>query len=159
MKLNVATFVILCGLVLSSTAAAKSPKSAPDLPASTSNGGPIDVIVQFASTVSDETYGRIARRGGQLKQAFPGVGSAVFSVPAAVADEIADDADVLYVSPDRPVEALLDVTNATVGAPLARGSGWDGTGVGIAIIDSGVQDAKDRICCKIRQLPFGRVVG
>jgi len=50
---------------------------------------------------------------------------------------------VQYVSPNRPVSGSLDITAQTVGANLAWASGWDGTGVGIAVIDSGVAAKAD----------------
>src|SRR5581483_6552516 len=55
----------------------------------------------------------------------------------------ADDPDVAYVSPNRPVTAASDYAEATVGADVAQSYGWDGNGIGVAIIDSGISDHPD----------------
>jgi len=38
---------------------------------------------------------------------------------------------------------MLDYANPAVNANIARQYGWDGTGVGIALIDSGLQGRPD----------------
>ena len=53
------------------------------------------------------------------------------------------DPDVVYISPDRAVTASLDYTQPTVGANLALQAGFDGSGVTIALIDSGLQGRPD----------------
>jgi serine protease AprX len=50
---------------------------------------------------------------------------------------------VTYISLDRSVAGTLDYTAAAVDAPLAWSYGLDGTGVGIAVIDSGVYSHPD----------------
>jgi len=57
--------------------------------------------------------------------------------------ELASDDEVVRISPDRPVKALLDYAAPTVGADLAWQSGWDGSGIGVAVIDSGINPALD----------------
>src|SRR5207244_6794026 len=53
-------------------------------------------------------------------------------------DALADDPDVVYISPDRRLSGSLDNTAAAVNAKVAWQSGWDGTGIGVAVIDSGI---------------------
>jgi serine protease AprX len=53
------------------------------------------------------------------------------------------DPSVLYVTPNRPLKGTLDVTDQTVNAPLAWKFGWDGTGVGVAVVDSGITVKND----------------
>jgi len=62
----------------------------------------------------------------------------VFTVPALMVPIIAKLPGVKYVSPDRPVVRHLDLTTATVGSTLANHLGWTGAGVGVAVIDSGI---------------------
>ncbi len=54
-----------------------------------------------------------------------------------------------YVSPDRRIAGSLEYAAPTVGGDIAFQSGWTGSGVGVAIIDSGVAgsipDLKSRI--------------
>jgi serine protease AprX len=42
------------------------------------------------------------------------------------------------MSPNRALSGTLDVTTQTVGANAAWQSGWNGTGVGVAVVDSGI---------------------
>jgi serine protease AprX len=46
--------------------------------------------------------------------------------------------EVRYVTPDRPVRGALEFAVPTIGADLALRAGWDGEGVSIAVIDSGI---------------------
>ena len=56
---------------------------------------------------------------------------------------LSNQSNVNYISLDRQVGPLLDISAPTVGADLAWRSGWDGTGVGIALIDSGIASHPD----------------
>ena len=51
---------------------------------------------------------------------------------------VLDPENVKYVSPNRVTKGSLDITTATVNANVAWGLGYTGTGVGVAVIDSGV---------------------
>src|SRR5262249_49811764 len=48
-----------------------------------------------------------------------------------------------YVSPNRTNTRFLDITAATVNAPFAWNLGYDGAGIGVAIVDSGVYQHDD----------------
>jgi serine protease AprX len=63
----------------------------------------------------------------------------VAEVPDAALDQLADYPAVAAVRLDRPVEGTMERTGATTGATWARAHlGVDGSGVGVALIDSGV---------------------
>ena len=78
-----------------------------------------------------------------MKLSLDGINGALYSMPAGAAVELSDDPDVLYVSPDRPVQGALDDAEPTTNANIAFQSGWDGKGIGIALIDSGVTARPD----------------
>ena len=69
---------------------------------------------------------------------------------AAVAD-LANDPDVIFISPDRPLRgagtgsptAVIDHHTDAINAPAAWAQGLDGTGVGVAVIDSGIGASSD----------------
>jgi len=68
----------------------------------------------------------------------------VAEIPNAALDTLASRPLIRAVSLDRPVSGTLERTGATVGATWARENfGVDGTGVGVAIIDSGVTSWHD----------------
>jgi serine protease AprX len=64
---------------------------------------------------------------------------------------LAADPDVAYIAPDRALysttngspTAVLDYHTDTVNAPVAWAQGLDGTGIGVAVIDSGIIDIPD----------------
>src|SRR4051812_37219198 len=97
---------LILAAIFASLCVAKSPKVSLDLPEA-SHFGRIDVIVQFNQTLSPELHGKVERKGGVLQRELGLIRAAVYSVPADVAASIADDPEVDYVSPDRPVQALL----------------------------------------------------
>ena len=65
-------------------------------------------------------------------------------IPDSALEQLASCAEVKTVSLDRRVQGTLERTGATVGASWVRDKlGFDGTGVGVAIIDSGVTNWHD----------------
>lgn len=107
---------------------------------------PVDVIVQFKDKPDSGRYKFLAANGGTFKskRAVKHVKSvAVRLSPAALAVLEARD-DVAYVSPDRPLRRAADVAAPAVLADIAAQQyGLDGSGVGVAVIDSGVSDHPD----------------
>ena len=56
---------------------------------------------------------------------------------------LADDSEVVHISPDRKVKGLLDLTADAVNASTAWVSGWTGKGITVAVIDSGISNHPD----------------
>src|SRR6266568_1555832 len=56
---------------------------------------------------------------------------------------LSKDPNIKYVSLDRPLKGAMNYAASAVGADLARSLGYDGSGVGVAVIDSGVNAAAD----------------
>lgn len=102
------------------------------------------VILTAASlaTNSDATN-RIARWGGQVKQINLATGTIVVEIPRKKVVALLNDAAIDYVSPDRTVNSTghIDTTTGTTSARSLAGllSEYDGSGVGIAVIDSGIE--------------------
>ena len=123
-------------------------KLAPDLRNSPA-GALADVIVQFRSTPANSDIADLAARGAKLKMRFKNVPAALVSLPPAALSAIASLPFVRYVSPDRRIAGSLEYAAPTVGGDIAFQSGWTGSGVGVAIVDSGVAgdhpDLKSRI--------------
>src|SRR6266581_3823305 len=102
------------------------------------SGGTVDVIIQFNQTPTDAHHQKVQNKGGVLKTKLDFIKGAHYSVPVESLDAIADDPDVTYISPDRRLSGALDQTAAAVNAQAAWQAGWDGTGIGVAVIDSGI---------------------
>src|SRR6266699_5170717 len=102
------------------------------------NGATVDVIIQFTQTPTDAHHQKVQAKGGVLKTKLDFIKGAHYSVPVEALDALADDPDVVYISPDRRLSGSLDNTAAAVNAKVAWQSGWDGTGIAVAVIDSGM---------------------
>jgi serine protease AprX len=86
----------------------------------------------------------MANLGGLRRRSLDLVRGGVFNLPVSAIQALANDPGVLYVSPDRPVQMTgADEYEATVGGDAAQSYGWDGTGVSVAVIDSGISDHPD----------------
>src|SRR6266571_1032851 len=107
------------------------------------SGGTVDVIIQFNQTPTAAHHQKVQNKGGVLKTKLDFIKGAHYSVPVESLDALADDPDVAYISPDRRLSGALDQTAAAVNANVAWQSGWDGTGIGVAVIDSGINDHPD----------------
>src|SRR6266478_156178 len=107
------------------------------------DGATVDVIIQFNQTPTDAHHQKVQSKGGVLRTKLDFIKGAHYSVPVDALDALADDPDVVYISPNRPVRGSLDHAVSAVNGDLAYASGWDGTGIGIAVIDSGVSSIYD----------------
>ncbi|HTT18940.1 MAG TPA: S8 family serine peptidase, partial [Candidatus Sulfotelmatobacter sp.] len=108
----------------------------------------VDVIVQYRVTPTSAHYAKMASRGGLVKAKLHGIRAAAFRIPASAIPLLEKDPDILYVSPDRPVQlhsiADYEPYTATVMATAAAQQyALDGTGIGVAVIDSGIADHPD----------------
>jgi len=82
--------------------------------------------------------------GAQFKGEFGAVSGASVRISVKELDHLLKDDKVLYVSPDRPNKPMWDDAPPPVNASVARQNyGVDGTGIGIAVIDSGVYQHDD----------------
>jgi serine protease AprX len=101
------------------------------------------VIVQTREGVSAAEIIRACQ--GTPGRRFPTLSAQVAEVPDATLEALASHPDVTAVSLDRGVRgALQPRMRATVGATwVAERLGFDGTGVGVAIVDSGVAASHD----------------
>jgi len=107
------------------------------------HGGTVDVIIQFKQTPTNAHHQKVHNKGGALKTNLDFIKGAHYSVPVEALDALANDPDVAYISPNREVRRSLDHAVSAVNADLAYASGWDGTGIGIAVVDSGVTSNYD----------------
>ena len=129
-------------LLLGSIGWGKDDRLSPDLKALHS-AGPVEVIVQFKVAPAQKHRDRIAAQGGVVRQHLSAVKGLLVSLPASRLKLLSNDPEVAYVSPDRPITKQMN--NAAVGvlANYAWNLGLDGTGVAVAVIDSGVHNVHD----------------
>lgn len=144
-------FLTVCSLILScSLAFPESAKVSKDLEGKNTSE-PVDVIVQYHRAPTALNHQKVLSRGGTFKRELGLINGRVYTVPAWAIKDLADDPDVVYVSPDRPLRgttngnptAVNDFHTGTINAPAAWAQGLNGTGVGVAIIDSGMINIPD----------------
>ena len=103
----------------------------------------VNVIVQFNLPPSSQDLGAIGQLGGQEQADLGLIQGKLYSIPAAALNGIAHNPHIAYISPDRVVSGMLDYANGTIGAQTAFSSGLMGSGVGVAVIDSGISNQTD----------------
>src|SRR5439155_4429516 len=112
---------------------------APDLP----NSSTVDVIVRFTNPPT-KTELQVLGSYGQLKKVFNNVSAGeVLLSPAQIPTLLANNPNIAYISPNRTTTGSLDITTSTVNAVFAWSLGYDGTGVSVAVIDSGIASHDD----------------
>src|ERR1041385_3763834 len=105
--------------------------------------GTVDVIIQFKQTPKGHVS-EMASQGGRLKFLFEHINGAAYRISVKELAWLEKHPDVAYVSPDRPTKVASDDDIPAVMGDVARQQyGLDGTGVGIAVIDSGVFNHDD----------------
>jgi serine protease AprX len=115
-----------------------SAKLSPDAQKATAAGQPVQVIVQWNVPTGTATRTLIQALGGSVVQEFQVIHAGTYLIPANTLSQLENDAEVKYVSLDRPIKSKLDYSAAAVNASAAINAGWNGAGVGVAIIDSGI---------------------
>ncbi len=100
---------------------------------------------------------RVKELGGEVGKLFRNVDVMVLQLPLGAVAALAEVDGLEYIAPDRPVHGLASQIETTTGASLAYNGtlssflnlpGLDGTGVTVAVIDSGIDadhvDLKDQ---------------
>jgi len=163
---SIAAWMIIAAATLGQAAAAKLSPELQNIRADEK----VDVIVQYRESASMSTSGRLAAAGHKHKRDLGIVHGALYSVSGSELQTLAADPDVEFVSPDHPVFSTDDGGGGTgivgttgwgaynpnaykgkpdfgwrtAGADMASNVfGLNGSGIGIAVIDSGVQSHQD----------------
>jgi serine protease AprX len=106
-------------------------------------GTSLDVIVQFTHTPSPADVASISAQGGIQKASFRNINAGLFHVPVAALQGLARNPAITWICPDRKVAGALEFAEPAINANIALQYGWNGAGVGVAVIDSGVYSHPD----------------
>ena len=98
-----------------------------------------EIIVQGTDAAATEEIAPVIQRlGGVRKRSLSIINGTVVRLPNEAIAALASHPRVNYLSSDRVVRGVMERTGATVGATAARQDfGYDGAGIGVAVIDSG----------------------
>ena len=147
----VAALVVLSALIpLEPTRLAAFPDASAKLDAvlrlrSSKGDGYSRVIIRTAPGVQLHAFAPPARGvAARVVRELPGMAGHVAVVPNAALEQLARNPFVQQISLDRVIVGATERTGHTVGAAAVRAElGYDGSGVGVAIVDSGITDWHD----------------
>src|SRR5215813_2160757 len=100
----------------------------------------VDVIVQYRHAPAAN---ELADDGAETKADFPSLKAQLVTVKGGNVANLATHSNVAYISPNRKIRGALDKVVTAINADIAFSSGWDGSGIGIAVLDSGVSNVND----------------
>src|SRR5438128_1588538 len=98
------------------------------------------VIIQAADAASlNAVLPALARANATLGRRLPIINGQVLDVPNVALAGIANNPLIAHIALDRPALGTLERTGGTIGSTAVRQQlGYDGSGIGVAVIDSGV---------------------
>lgn len=106
-----------------------------------SKGQTVQVIVQYKQVPTSAHYSTMKNRGGLLHSRLHMINGAAFTIPVSALPLLEADPEIASVTIDHPMNVMDDLTNSATGVASAWNSGWTGAGIGVAVIDSGINDS------------------
>lgn len=101
------------------------------------NDGRLRVIIQWTAGTTGGSE-KIVSLGGTVVSELKLIYGGTYIVPALAIDVLSHDPSVKYISIDRKVHRKLANATAAINAPAAWKAGYVGSGIGVAIVDSGI---------------------
>src|ERR1051325_7454487 len=105
--------------------------------------GVVDVIIQFTHTPTNNDLAPLVQMGGGLKRTFPNIQGILITMPVSALQAVAARPGIVWISLDRKVAGSLEFAEPTVNANIALQHGWNGSAIGVAVIDSGIYNHPD----------------
>jgi serine protease AprX len=108
----------------------------------------VTVIVQYRQMPAKSSLDSVRNRGAVIKSTLHTIRAVTMRVPASMLAELANDPNVAYITPDRPVSMTTnpqteEFATAVEADVAASQFALDGTGIGVAVIDSGIANHPD----------------
>jgi serine protease AprX len=101
----------------------------------------VKVIVQYRQVPQTEQEGRVQRLGAQLNHRLHLVKGIALTIPVSALPALEADPEIVSVTVDHPMKELDDLSDVAAGMPSAWNAGYNGAGIGVAVIDSGINDS------------------
>ncbi len=127
----------------------RNPKISSDVIVRSFSDQTVPVIIQYKQDPGRAEQDLVGRVRGHVKQSLHLIHAIAAQVPASALDQLASDPNVAYISKDRPVAARqvsitkAEYTTEPINAPQVWSKGFNGTGIGVAVIDSGINSVDD----------------
>ena len=74
----------------------------------------VDVIVQYKHAPTEAQHQKVRDRGGVVKSKLDAIQGGAYTISAGTLADLTNDPEVSYVSPDRKLGSMLDLTAAAV---------------------------------------------
>jgi len=120
---------------------AASSKLSPEL--SSQPAGNVKVIIQYKQAPGPVDQLLISLLGGVVSATLSALNIEIATLPVANLQTLSNNADITYISADRPLSQMVDYSTTAVNAGAAWQTGLTGQGVTIAVIDSGISQVPD----------------
>ncbi len=101
----------------------------------------VQVIVQYKQAPASPQEGKVQRLGARLNHRLGMVKAIALTIPVSALPALEADPEILSVTVDHPLQGLDDITDDATNVSAAWNAGFDGTGVTVAVIDSGINDS------------------
>ena len=103
----------------------------------------VSVILQLNARASGQLRALLNRNGVHVNKSFASFNAFAIELPLNVVDELAAYDEVHFISLDNPVQSFGHITSTTGADDVRAQTGYtlDGSGIGIAILDSGIYSA------------------
>jgi serine protease AprX len=147
MRKGADTFLLLALLMLLAEAASAQPARVAPLAnrraAQATGSSRLIVMARDAASLS-AAADAVRRAGAVIRRTLPIINAHVVDLPNAAINGLAASPFIAQIALDRAVAATMERTGPTVGATQVRQNfGYDGVGIGVAVIDSGVTSWHD----------------
>jgi len=135
--------LLLLSAMPSYAAKQKPSKLSPDLMSAVGLNGKVTVNIQYKSYPSKGYLKGRQSGGATLRWQLPTISAVTMTVPVSMLTTLANEANVIYISPDRTLAMTSnpqteEFATAVEDQVAASQYGYDGTGIGVAVIDSGI---------------------
>jgi serine protease AprX len=101
----------------------------------------VNVIVQYKQVPQTEQEGRVQHLGAHLNSRLHVVKGMAVTIPVSALPALEADSEVVSVNIDHPLRGLDEITDQATNVPSAWNAGYTGAGIGVAVIDSGINDS------------------
>ena len=123
-------------------------KFSSDVNSHVGQNGMVTVIVQYRQAPNESVLTNMKGRGAAIRSRLQSIRAVTLHVPASMLAELSNDPNVTYITPDRSFKMTsspqVEQFAAAVEADVAAAQyNFDGTGIGVAVIDSGVSPHAD----------------
>src|SRR5256714_4070562 len=110
----------------------------------------VKVVVQFNEMPATLIDGLLSRFAARVTRKLSALNMRVIELPVNAVEALASQKEVRYLSPDRPIDmlghvetttgtaAVREQTNTLLGGLITTPTVFDGSGIAIAIVDSGI---------------------